>query len=382
MRTLKGYEAIELAERYDILLYKFTTQTEVTASEARDEVQNRGNASAYVIEAWPDSEEEAEQIILKKMEENLRTIRTSAATIEQLTTTSTGDRFMHPVATELAVDRLVEKGTLSAFRESNGDIVYVLSKRLAFTEDFLDRMRDVVCEECADLNLEGPFHETCLLDLFEFLHTYKLSLEDLREVTDLSEDTRAHGGQSISSSGMQWLSKTVSVTRSRWKTVLEPLLKNRSTDKPADTEADEASANPAVQPPTPTEDAEAYSDAVHTEAVRNEAVKVANPSPRDTANGRPKITKKELIQYLQSIEVLDEGELDVLREARDELLRDLDEKDNQIRQLIQQKSRLETQYAQLQQDMDVMVRAMRIARQHDTSTPTEIITAYESDQEA
>lgn len=363
LKTLKGYEAIEVAERYDILLYKFTTQSEVSAMEAREDIENRGNANAYIIEAWPDTEDEANQIALRAMKERLRESRTPSATIEQLSTVVNERRLMHPAAMELALNRLAERGSILMQQgERHGEILYVLAPTLTFTDEFLAELREVVCDDCAHLDLGTPFHESCLFNLFDFLHNRKLKLEDLREaeIESFAAKTQpaSSDGQGV---GLQWLSRTASVTKERWKTVVQPMIKSRIRGRNQD-----ATEEPStVQPKTPANPSSSTQMSENQAETSDSGASISFGELTSDAMERPKITKDELIKYLRSVEILDDGELKILQMERDNLRRELEQKESQIQQLVQQKAQIESQFAGLQQDMDVLVRAMRIAKRHD-----------------
>lgn len=367
MKTLKGYEAIEVADRYQILLYDLDSQRELSADEAREMLRRRGSATTCVIEAWPDTEEEAEQIVIKAFLRVLGETRRSTAGLGQLFPAVDVKKVIHPKAMELAAGRLVERGKLVLVHSTSDQApIYSLPRNIYFSDEFLDKLSGVVCEECARLDILGGFHEDCLLQLIDFVKSYDFSLDDLQESEVATPpafdqgDARAnvHLTPGI---GLQWLQKTANVTRSGWKTVLKPMFKHRGSDEETELRQDSGVFRNNL-PPQPVPVHETSSDGL-------------------VAEERPKMTKEELIRYLQHVEILDDGELNILRMETENLRRELDHKATEISKLERQRTFMESQFGEMQRDMDTLVRAMRIARRYEPNQGQVIDATYENESE-
>lgn len=367
MKTLKGYEAIEVAERHGILLYDLLSQNEVTAPEARDFIRTRGNANSCVIEAWPDTEEEAEQIVLKAFQRVLSETRRSRAALGQLFTSVDGKKVIHPKAVELAADRLVEQGRLVVGDSpTDNGVIYSIPRTIYFADEFLDKLSEVVCEECARFDIVGAFHEDCLLQLIDFIKSYDFSLDDLRESDTPAQPrgnaNRSHVDNPVSLGiGRQWLQRTANATRTSWKTVLKPMFKHRESQGDAGhTEVMETLQN---------------SGFAHTATAKENMNEATEP------HERPQITKDELIRYLHQVEILDDGELNVLQMETENLRKELAHKESEIRKMEQQRTYLESQFGEMQRDMDTLIRAMRIAKRYEPNQGQVFDATYQSEVE-
>lgn len=372
LKTLKGYEAIEIAERYDVALYDLHTQRELTSEQARELVRQRGMATTCVIEAWPETDEEAEQIVLKVFQQILNEQRRATAALEELLNEADGRELIHPKAVELASLRLVDQGRLLLVEEHpDMGSIFAIPRTIYFTEEFLDKLTDVVCEDCARLDVSGAFHEDCLFSLIEFIKTYDFSLDDLKESTAPVEmEKNPRGGRQVEHQdlpalhgmGVQWLQKTAHLTKTGWNTVLRPMFKHRLYEDDLDLPENRDVKSEAARAPH-----------VHTDETNGPLTMEASE-----LQDRPQITKKELIRYLQHVEILDDGELTLLQMDRENLRTELARKDAEIRKLEQQRAYLESQFNEMQRDMDTLVRAMRIAKRYEPSKEQVIDAVYQS----
>jgi hypothetical protein len=173
---------------------------------------------------------------------------------------------------------------------------------------------------------------------------------------------------------MQWLSKAASVTskaasvtKSKWKNVLKPILapENKET-------------KPAVKPdPQPGHLQESTFSGLPQEVHHASPATVTEPGVPD--GPRPKVTKSELIRYLQSVEILEEqGELARLHREREELRQQLAAKEQQIEKIDRQRAFVERQFQELQRDMDILLEAMQIAKRREQKPQYIVDGTFES----
>ncbi|MBX6353748.1 MAG: hypothetical protein IRZ10_10485 [Thermoflavifilum sp.] len=358
MRTRRGEEAIDLAHRYDVLLYDSEYRVEVTATQAQAGVDAGRDPQAFVLQNWPDSDEEAEQVVLREFEKALREHRVSAGRLADIASLNQG-LPIHPGAAEYAADRLVQAGKL-ILDTPGPEPVYRLPRRFGFSPSFMELLRSAVCDDCASLALNQPFHETCLLNLIDVLESHTFSDGDVVRRTD-AETSQAHRARP---DARQWLARTAQATRDRWKSVLRPLLDTVEQRLPRTREEDGTS--PSWQGPS-----EAPGGAVVAMGTRTPA----EAATESGASGRPRVTKDELLRYLASIEIVEEdGEVRVLREERERLMQRLEASREDLKQAQKQRLQLERQLSEMQRDMDILIQAMRIAKRHEAA-PTRMVDA-------
>jgi len=349
MRTLKGHEALEVAKNFNVLLYDVEHRKDTTYEEAKLCIDKQQNPHTFLLENWPDTHEEAEQVILKEYQKALKSRRVFEASIFDISNNMSGGLPIHLGAAELAAERLVIQNKLEVVSGKSDDTharVYRIPRTVYFAPAFLEQLRSGLCDECAGLDFAGPFHESCLIHLIEFLKAHDFTLSDM---------TQGHAVRGVSSSarvirskiGVEWLQQKASVTTARLKSALRPVRdqwwsgeedRSNSSDKAKDMED-------------------------HAAAVA--APSMSMPDSRNPISKRT-ITKADLIRYLNEVEILDNiSELTSLKDEREALLERLESKDRDILQAERAKGQVEKQCQEIQRDMDILIQAMRITKRHD-----------------
>lgn len=404
VRTLRGFEALETAEQYGVLLYDLVGKREIEVEEAHQLVQNGRDPSTFVLQRWPDSDEEAEQLVLKEYQRALKERHWSEASVFDLSNAISGGLPIHLEAAELAAERLADRGKLQFVKSSGQYAVYALPRTVRFSDAFLDQLRGEVCDACAALDLEGEFHEACLMNLLDFLREHTFGFDDIEEVPPGPGPGRG-GLRRGAGAGAEWLRRTAEAARLRFRGVIRPLSSARSADGTRSGQTpDSLSGRPeagasggatagstatrgvsgvdAELPKRPGADADVQAQGPGEDSLGRTAVdRAAAPAagwPEQAsamAGDRPQVTKRELIRYLQNIEILDEnGELDRLRQEREELLQRIAQKDQQLDKMQRDRSYLMKQFEEMQHDMDVLVQAMQIAKRRE-QRPAPVVEA-------
>ncbi len=365
MKTLKGFDAIDLADRYNIPLLDLETKKEISAERAMVQIHQRHDPSIFVIQNWPDSDEEAEAVILKEFQKALRENRWAEASLLAINASLNGSMPIHLRAAELAAERLVKQGKLELVEMGKDFSLYRIPRTVRFSEEFLKELRGIVCEECAILDVEGPFHETCLMNLFDYLQEKNFTVHDIIQVEeDHHPETRFR--MSRPNIGMQWLSRTASATKSRLKSVVQPILSQDSdglhnkAKKPDEKPVSQVSSDEHVQYRQQPSDSD-------------ESVQVSRTVAPTTAwtetSQKQRISKQELISYMQSVEIVEDPyEIDSLKNENAELQRLLREKKQDYEKVEKQRVFFEKQCQELQRDLDVLVQAMQIAKRRDSKS--------------
>lgn len=356
MRTLKGYEAIQVAEQHNILLYDLENKTEVSPTDAREYIERRRDPDVFVIYDWPDTDEEGERIVLREYQKALLERQEFEARIFDLSVALSGGLPIHEVAAEAAAKRLVEQGKLEIVEARDDGSVYRIPQVMYFKRSFLDELRRVVCHQCAHLDPEGPFHEVCLMNLVQFIKDTDLNTTDIVEARTSRTPTRRFTRPVYPGISMEWLSKTALATRNKWKEVLKPMF---STDG--------LQVNVAKRPQRPEQPTE---PPVYAQPVEN---------PKMDLFKQTKITKNQLIQFLRTVEIVDEnGEVGHLRQENQKLLEQLAQKQREIEQIEKQRTLAERQYQEVQRDMDVLLEALQIAKKRAPSAMHVVDATYET----
>lgn len=355
MRTLVGQEAIDLADQFNLPLFDRYYKSDVTVQQAKLFIRQQREPSSFILENWPESDREAEQIVLRQFHAVLIAQQLTEATIPELWE-RIGESPLHPLAAELAADRLVEQEELERVEDAEDYSIYRIPRTTHFTDTFLDGLRSIVCEDCAHLSPTQPFHKTCLMSLVDYLINGDFSLNDVTEKR-AAEDL-GRGFQLLKSPmGARWLSETVSATRLRLKTVVKPILKREHVVPAQRPSADLAPSEPVTYEPS------SYPAGGETLVAH-----VAGTGLRT------KISKAELIRYLNSVEILEEdGEVAELRQERDELVRRVESKQRELQQLERERAFLEGQCAELQRDMDTLLQALQIAKRRGHGSSSQVI---------
>lgn len=404
VRTLRGFEALETAEQYGVLLYDLVGKREMGVEEAHQLVQNGRDPSTFVLQRWPDSDEEAEQVVLKEYQRALKERHWSEASVFDLSNAISGGLPIHLEAAELAAERLADQGKLQFVKSAGQYGVYALPRTVRFSDAFLDRLRGEVCDACAALDLEGEFHEACLMNLLDFLREHTFGFDDIEEVPPGPAAGRG-GLRRGAGAGAEWLRRTAEAARLRIRDVIRPLSSARSADgaRPGQTPESlsgrpEAGASGGVAAGSalargvsgPDAEVPKWPGAVADVQTQGTAEDVLGRATVDRAaiptsgrqeqasamaGDRPQVTKRELIRYLQNIEILDEnGELDRLRQEREELLQRIAQRDQQLEKMQRDRSYLMKQFEEMQHDMDVLVQAMQIAKRRE-QRPSPVVEA-------
>ncbi|MCL6516804.1 hypothetical protein [Alicyclobacillus sp.] len=407
MRTLRSFEALEAAERYGVPVYDLVGKRELDVEEAHQLVQGGRDPSTFVLQRWPDSDEEAEQLVLKEFQRALKERRWAEASVFDLSNAISGGLAIHLEAAELAAERLAEQGKLQ-FVKSGQYKVYALPRTVRFSDAFLDKLRDQVCDACATLDLEGDFHEACLMNLLDFLREHTFGFDDIEEVP--ADAAGARAGRRGPGVGADWLRRTAELARTRFRGVIRARAGGASRGA--------AEARPTI--PTGGEEmpvvgtgpnrtagtgsgvgpgaggavgigagpGAGFASGTMAGAVSGTASGVASGSVSGTgaftaegspggvaAADRPQVTKRELIRYLQSVEILDEnGEIDRLRQEREELMQRIAQRDKQLEKMQRDKAYFMKQFEEMQHDMDVLVQAMQIAKRRE-QRPAPVVDA-------
>jgi hypothetical protein len=373
VRTLKGYEAVEVAGRYGVLLYDLEHKCEVSAEQAKEYIENRRDPNVFVLQRWPDTEEEAEQIVLKEFQKALQDKHWAAASVWDISNDLPGGLPIHLAAAELAAKRLVEQGKLLLVDAGKDYNVYCIPRTVRFSQSFLDQLRSVLCDECAALDLSGEFHEACMMNLIDFMKNHTFTFNDVVEVEPtkswsdrLPKVIRPAIGMQLLSKAASVTSKAASVTKAKWKNVLKPILSPENKEY-----------KPAVKPdPQPGHLQEATFGGLPQEVHHASPATVAEPGVPDE---RPKVTKAELIRYLQSVEIVEEqGDLARLHREREELRQQLAAKEQQIEKIDRQRAFVERQFQELQRDMDILLEAMQIAKRREQKPQYIVDGTFES----
>lgn len=371
MRTIKGHEAIEMAKHHHVALYDLEHRKDVTYAEAKSLLDKLQNPNSFLLENWPDTNEEAEQLLLKEFQKALKQRKVFEASIYELSNHISGGLPIHLGAAQLAADRLVLQSKLElGSKIGDSDMkTYRLPRTVYFSPAFLERLREGLCEECAVLDFDGPFHENCLIRLVDFLKQYDFSLNDMTHVR--TNASRTHRRQlERPKLSVEWLSQKASMTTARLKNVLKPIRdgweNTEEEGENADSLADKRKSHTATRlDPTDARDSEVHVET--TDGIRT---------------GKPRITKSQLIEYLSDVEILDDvTELEALRDERERLKHRLEERDKDVLQVERAKGKLEKQFQEMQRDMDILIQAMRITKRHDpqATTPHVIDATYENE---
>lgn len=394
MKTLKGMDALEVAARYGITLYDTYYGNEVTVQEAREFIEAKRDPDSFILKDWPDTEEEAEDVLLMHIYQALRDKKQAHGRVD-LVIEDTEGPVINVAAAELAALRLGSRRMLEVDDRDDG-VYYHIPRTARLTDEFLEKLGQFVCEECRHFDLAGPYHEACLYALVNAIRRGEFALEDVVEERPADPNPL---GRLFGSNFGTW-SRRVSETKSRlqqaWKKRRRAVL-SRIEDKRGD-EPSEEKVKAAEQDWTTATlhrtlaglqrtrmAAKAQDERVlagdHDSTVAapegaGEIVDAVNESAHDTAR-RERITKRALIRYLEQVEIVDESgeearELADLRQRCIELEALLDSANTRYDRVRAEKDHWKRQYEALKKDMDTVLQALQIARRHagDEAAPT------------
>jgi hypothetical protein len=345
MRTLTAHEAIDVAERLNIVMFDRYLNSEVTVEQAKLLIQRQRDPVSFVLEDWPETDREAEQIVLRRFHAAMIAKKMMEFRISDTWHIDGEGRGIHRYAAEMAARRLVEQNELELVQRNQEETLYRIPRNVHFTEEFLDGLRVRVCDECAHLNPSKSFHKTCLLALLDHLINGEFTLDAITVVMETPGPGTKLPNLLRYGVSARWLSQTVSATKWRLKSVVKPILFHESTDDStvsAGVVSNDEWPFIEVRPPEPELGVAVDAGAILT---------------------RDKISKTELIRYLRSVEIVDEdGELAALKSERDDLRRQLEAKEREIHQIGRQRMLLQGQCEDMQRDMDTLLQAMQIAK--------------------
>ncbi|WP_206919078.1 hypothetical protein [Alicyclobacillus suci] len=379
MRTLSGYEALEIADKYGVSLYDRYYEKEISLEEAQQFVESQRDPHSFLVKHWPDSDEEAETVVLANALKRLKEERIAAGTIDELA--SMPDNPIHPFAAELAAERLADQNRLQivdAFAES---LSYRLPQRVQLSTGFLDHLAGLVCEDCAHMSLDEPFHEDCLASLIDFIRSESFTVSDIVEMREV----KFQNGKltKMLRPGFGLLSKKVLETRSRWQSVFKPMLHRESdAQNSRDAHRHDGGTSQATGRDAAQQSSQLYEDVVDRALDDMQATRVSPRVPvapkvsggeetagENRAEQRPVVTKNDLIAYLESIEIIDDhGQMTKLHQEQRALQSQLAAKDEEIYRLHKQIEYWQKQCDEIQRDMDTLIEAMQIAKRRSSST--------------
>ncbi|SIS56678.1 hypothetical protein [Alicyclobacillus vulcanalis] len=398
MKTLKGMDALEVAARYGITLYDTYYGNEVTVQEAREFIEAKRDPDSFILKDWPDTEEEAEDVLLMHIYQALRDKKQAHGRVD-LVIEDTEGPVINVAAAELAALRLGNRRLLEVDDRDDG-VYYHIPRTAHLTDEFLEKLGQFVCEECRHFDLAGPYHEACLYAMVNAIRRGEFALEDV------VEERPAEGsplGRLFGSNFGTW-SRRVSETKSRlqqaWKRRRRAVL-SRIEDQREDESAVEKAKRAAEDWTTATlhrtlaglkrtrmaakaaDEAGPGADApeVHAPHGAVEIVDAVNDTGREDSgqerSGRQRITKRALIRYLEQVEIVDESgeearELADLRQRCIELEALLDSANSRYDRARAEIDHWKRQYEALKRDMDTVLQALQIARRHagDEAAPT------------
>lgn len=355
LRTLVGFEAIAVAEKIDVPLFDRVQNMDLPVEQVKSLIQRQRDAGSFVLQDWPESDKEAEQVVLRRFHVAISAHRMTEATVADICALNVVGRGIHPYAAELAAKRLVEQRELEVASSREGITEYRIPRNAYFKESFLDSLRVQVCDECGHLDFDRPFHKTCLMALIDYLVNEEFMLSEVIELGEPSDTSAAKLPNLLPAAGARWLSQTVSATKGRLKSVVKPMLIHPRSDHAADHSI------------IATQDTQFVGDSSSSQGQANMDIQELQQ--------RTKISKSELIAYLRNVEVVDEGgELTALRSERDRLMQQLHAKEQEIQQVERQRSLIQGQCDDMQRDMDTLIQALRVAKRRGYSE-VEVIDA-------
>ncbi|WDL95779.1 hypothetical protein [Alicyclobacillus sp. ALC3] len=399
MKTLFGYEAIEIAEPLEATLYDSDLRQELSVDEVLQLIETASRPiRAFTLRFWPESEEEAEATIIRAFRKHLAEKHQAETTLPVLFPAALRDGPIHPAAAVQATLRLVEQGRLLYVRTEGSQAVYRLPRDVGFSDTLQTALREVACPECARLDLGGPFHEDCLTNLVSFLQSHEFTDNDLADVDDHDYVTTSEAswfraaGQTRES--VQKLAKTALSTGRK----LQERLKAVATARADDGDGPSGGGLSHLLRRGETRNSR-HPDEEHQDALQHAAVEVehyAHEDAREGATGmdsgnagrtlmpegnsnltmRPSITQADLLAYLQSVDIVaSQGEAQ-LRHEYSQAVRRMAEKERELEDLRRQRSYVEQQFNELQRDMDTVLNALQIAKRRDMKPEQQVIDAH------
>lgn len=379
MRTLEGMQALDAAKRYGLTLYDKYYENEVSVAEAQQFIESRRDPSSFILKDWPDTEEEAEDIVLMRIYRAMNDERKHSGLIEEIMDGTEGPK-MNLAAAELAALRLGTRKILEVQDREDG-VFYHVPRSTHLTREFLSKLSEFVCDECAHLRMDGAFHETCLHNLIDAIRRGQYAFEDI--VEERVGEGEERGITRLLKPGLGRLSQRVNETKSRWQSLLmgskqaSAPAKGATRSQPTEPDPDWPNLH---EPPEDVVDSRVRAEISATDHVERATVvsdEVVQPPRSDVVSAtygrsqidasRVKITKRDLLTYLEGIEIVDEsGDLAASLTAYEQECEVLE-----ARLAAERRARSETerdrdywkdQFEDLKTDMDKLVEALQIAQ--------------------
>jgi hypothetical protein len=374
MKTLRGLEAVKVAEQHDVYLYDLQYKTEISAEQARAFIESKRDPNSFVLQNWPETDVEAEKIVMREFNKTLSDKRISEARIFDIFAGT--ENPLHLRAAEMAARRLADEGQLEIVEENKDFHVYRIPRTVGFHQEFLDKVRSVVCDDCAELDLDGPFHEACLMNFIHFLQTYSFSSNDIVEM----HESRHSEGRLLDlirpRIGRAWLAKTASVTKSKWKDIIRPVLGHEDDEVAATIDEPTMAWKQPADSLEPVYSGESFADT----SGRGQEHPISQQPVSEFDIEKPRITKEDLIHYLQNVEIVDDlSELRRLNQEREALLGRIAELQRENDRIEKQRRFAEHQCQEMQRDMDVLIQAMQIAKRRGHESAQVVDATYETD---
>lgn len=377
MKTLEGQQAIEVAKRYGLSLYDVYYDNEVSVAEAKQFIDSKRDPKSFVLRDWPDSEAEAEDVLLMYIYQALKEKRQYTGCVHEVLEDLPGPA-MNPAAGELAALRLGSKQILQVNDRDDG-VHYRVPQTTFLTAEFLDRLSDFVCDECAHFQLDKPFHEPCLASLFDAIRRGQFTFDDIVEERLGASGVDGRLARFIRP-GLGALQKRVIETTSRFQQALR-VPRAGEEDKRDEETVRKSDAEDARTDALSADETIAIQRSVPTKT----STSVERPPLAETVeSGKTRLTKRDLIEYLESVEIVDESgewmtrlaELEAQQAAFEQrLAAEQSAFDEKLEEEIAAQQRVErerdywkAQYEECQKDLDTLLQAMQIAKRRTDST--------------
>lgn len=293
---------------------------------------------------------------------------------------------MNLAAAELAALRLGTRNILEVQDREDG-VFYHVPRTTHLTREFVSKLSEYVCDECAHLRLDGAYHEPCLHSLIDAIRRGQFAFEDIVEERDADGDR----GIARLLPGLGRLGQRVSEAKSRLQNFVKSSksagANAKGATRPRPTEPDPDWPDLVEPDPKPLDVANAERD--YSEDRRSQVSipvdepTIAHPAsssmsstsmsstppvrPTSDASSRVRMTKRDLLAYLESIEIVDEsGDLLAQLEAYEKEYEALEARFAEERRARSETERdrdyWKEQYEDLKTDMDKLVEALQIAQ--------------------
>lgn len=378
MKTLHGYEAIEAAQPYAATLYDTDLHQELSVDEVLQLLETAHRpVRSFALLFWPESNDEADAVVLRAYKKHLAENQQTQSTLQALFPAALTIGPIHPVAAELAAQRLDALGKLSYVRTEADQDIYRLRREVCLSDTLQANLLTVACEDCARLELTGPFHEVCLTNLIDFLQTHEFKMEDLTAATDPDDVPEASWLKAAgrTSESVQKFAKTALSTGRKWQERLRAATARPAAEGPDEPARPQATAPHSTSADTATREGTSEGPP-GTPGVDSTRLSTTASDAHTQLVERPSVTQSDLIRYLQSIDIVSAESEAAVRREYTQALRRMSEKERELEDLRKQRNYVEQQFSELQRDMETVLEALQIARRRDTkSSNTSVIDA-------